>query len=159
MENDRCDIEFTYKTTNKYLDYIVGTPTYFVNAGNKYSITLRNIVPNKVTLKSDSYTIDLTNNNNTWSATIPTSYTNKESFSVVLNNDTILYQGFLNYAMTSVNDLESQVSINTEDISLLKVEYTTIIESIQNLSTSVNDKLEDLDDRITTLEDSIDKEY
>jgi hypothetical protein len=158
MENDRCDIEFTYKTTNKYLDYIVGTPTYFVNAGTKYSITLRNIVPSKVALKSDSYSIDLTNSNNTWSATIPSNYTNKESFSVVLNDDTILYQGLLNYTMTSVNDLESQVSINTEDISLLKVEYTTIIESIQNLSASVNAKLEDLDDRVTALEDSINKE-
>lgn len=107
MVNDRCDIEFTYKTTNKYLDYIVGTPTYFVNAGNKYSITLRTIVPSKVTFKSDSYSVELTNNNNTWSATIPSSYTNKESFSIVLNDDTILYQGLLNYTMTSTNDLES----------------------------------------------------
>lgn len=157
MINDRCDIEFTYKTTNKYLDYIVGVPTYFVDAGNKFSITLKNITPDQVTFKTDSYSIDLVNQNNTWSNTIPERYTNKESFSVILNENIILYQGLMNYTMVNVNDLESQVSENTEDISLLKMSYQDIIENFQNYSFSNDLRMKDLEDRVSKLEDSCNK--
>lgn len=149
---DRCDIEFTYKTTNSYLDYIVGTPSYFVNAGDTYSITLKNIKPTKVVFKTNSFSLDLTGNEYTYSAIIPTKYTDKEGFAIILNDSIVLYQGLLNYTMTNVNDLESQVSINTKDISLLKIEYDTINDTLNSFIDSTNAKLQDLEERVSTLE-------
>lgn len=151
MINDRCDIEFTYKTTNDYLNYIVGIPTYFVNAGNKFSITLKNISPKKVTFKTNSHSLDLINTDNTWSNTIPDSYTSRESFSIVLNENVILYQGLLNYPMTNINDLETQVSVNTEDISLLKMSNQELIENFQNYSSSMDLRVKDLEEKVDKL--------
>ena len=148
---DRCDIEFSYKTTNSYLDYIVGTPSYFVNAGDTYSITLKNIKPIKVVFKTNSFSLDLLGNEYTYSATIPTKYIDKESFAIILNDTIVLYQGLLNY-VTNSYDIYEQITNNTKDISLLKIEYDTINDTLNSFIDSTNTKLQDLEERVSALE-------
>lgn len=131
MENDRCDIEFTYewKTINNYLDYLTDTPTYLLNAGDTFSITFKSIIPTNVTLVSSSYSIELTRSDMTWSATIPTSDTKQESFSIIINDSYLLYQGLLNN--TSVqSDLEAIVQQNTKDILDLQTRVTILEEKV-----------------------------
>lgn len=131
MENDRCDIEFTYewKTVNNYLDYLTDTPTYLLNAGDAFSITFKSIVPDKVTFVTSSYSIELTQSDMTWSATIPTTYTKQESFSIIINDSYLLYQGLLNN--TSVQtDLEAIVKQNTADILDLQTRVKALEEKV-----------------------------
>lgn len=131
MENDRCDIEFTYewKTVNNYLDYLTDTPTYLLNAGDAFSITFKSIVPDKVTFVTNSYSIELTQSDMTWSATIPTTYTKQESFSIIINDSYLLYQGLLNN--TSVQtDLEAIVKQNTADILDLQTRVKALEEKV-----------------------------
>lgn len=131
MENDRCDIEFTYewKTVNNYLDYLTDTPTYLLNAGDTFSITFKSIVPDKVTFVTNSYSIELTQSDMTWSATIPTTFTKQESFSIIINDSYLLYQGLLNN--TSVQtDLEAIVKQNTADILDLQTRVKALEEKV-----------------------------
>lgn len=131
MENDRCDIEFTYewKTVNNYLDYLTDTPTYLLNAGDAFSITFKSIVPDKVTFVTSSYSIELTQSDMTWSATIPTTYTKQESFSIIINDSYLLYQGLLNN--TSVQtDLEAIVKQNTADVLDLQTRVKALEEKV-----------------------------
>ena len=131
MENDRCDIEFTYewKTINNYLDYLTDTPTYLLNAGDAISITFKSLVPNKVTFVTNSYSIELTQSDMTWSATIPTTYTKQESFSIIIDDTYLLYQGLLNN--TSVQtDLEAIVKQHTLDILDLQTRVKALEEKV-----------------------------
>lgn len=131
MGNDRCDIEFTYewKSVNNYLDYLTDTPTYLLNAGDAFSITFKSIVPDKVTFVTSSYSIELTQSDMTWSATIPTTYTKQESFSIIINDSYLLYQGLLNN--TSVQtDLEAIVKQNTADILDLQTRVKALEEKV-----------------------------
>lgn len=131
MGNDRCDIEFTYewKTVNNYLDYLTDTPTYLLNAGDAFSITFKSIVPDKVTFVTSSYSIELTQSDMTWSATIPTTYAKQESFSIIINDSYLLYQGLLNN--TSVQtDLEAIVKQNTADILDLQTRVKALEEKV-----------------------------
>lgn len=171
MENDRCDIEFTYdwKTVNHYLDYLVEEPTYLLNAGDAFSIEFKSITPDKVELISNSYTIALTNNALKWSGTIPSTYTNKESYSIVINGKYCLYQGLLNY-VSEEDDLKSIVQKNTEDILELQTQVKTntanivtnsrdiftLKEKVSQCETNITDlqlRMTSLEARVKALED------
>lgn len=131
MENDRCDIEFTYewKTINNYLDYLTDTPTYLLNAGDAVSITFKSLVPNKVTFVTNSYSIELTQSDMTWSATIPTTYTKQESFSIIIDDTYLLYQGLLNNVSVQSN-LEAIVNQHTFDILDLQTRVKALEEKV-----------------------------
>lgn len=131
MENDRCDIEFTYewKTINNYLDYLTDTPTYLLNAGDAVSITFKSLVPNKVTFVTNSYSIELTQSDMTWSATIPTTYTKQESFSIIIDDTYLLYQGLLNNVSVQSN-LEAIVNQHTLDILDLQTRVKALEEKV-----------------------------
>lgn len=131
MENDRCDIEFTYewKTINNYLDYLTDTPAYLLNAGDAVSITFKSLVPNKVTFVTNSYSIELTQSDMTWSATIPTTYTKQESFSIIIDDTYLLYQGLLNNVSVQSN-LEAIVNQHTFDILDLQTRVKALEEKV-----------------------------
>lgn len=106
---DRCDIEFTYdwNHTNLYLGFVKGTIQYMLNAGDTISVQFdtNRISPEKVSVISDDYgTLDLEDKGNgLWEGTIPSSWTSKGTFAVVLqrgNCKALLYQGLLNYEQT-----------------------------------------------------------
>lgn len=138
MANDRCDIEFTYgwKTINHYLDYLSETPTYLVNAGDDFSISFKSITPNKVSFVTNSYNLEMTQDNLTWSVKIPTDYTNQESFSIVINDNYVLYQGLLNNNQSS-EEFASIIRQHTFDILELQTQVKTNTDKIADLETRV----------------------
>lgn len=102
---DRCDIEFTYDWdhTNLYFDFVKTDIKYMMNTGDTISIQLdtNKINPDKVSVISGNNSFDLENKGNgLWEGTIPSSWTGKGVFSVVLqrgNCKALLYEGLLNY--------------------------------------------------------------
>lgn len=130
--DDRCDIEFTYgwKTINNYLSYLSETPTFLVNCGDDFSISFNSLMPSKVTFVSNSYTLDLVQDNLTWSVTIPTSYTNRESFSIIIDDTYVLFQGLLNNLVAN-NDLEAIVKQHTLDILDLKTRVKALEDKVK----------------------------
>lgn len=146
MTNDRCDIEFTYgwKTINHYLDYLSETPTYLVNAGDDFSISFKSITPNKVSFVTNSYNLEMTQDNFTWSVKIPTDYTNQEAFSIVINDNYVLYQGLLNNNQSNeefasiirqhtfdILELQTQVKTNTDNIADLEARVKALEEKVK----------------------------
>lgn len=102
---DRCDIDFTYdwNHTNLYLGFVKSELKYMLKAGDTISVRFDTdkINPDKVSVLSDDNTLDLEGKGGgLWEGTIPSSWTNKSVFSVVLqrgNCRALLYEGLLNY--------------------------------------------------------------
>ena len=106
---DRCDIGFTYdwNHTNLYLDFVKNDIKYMMKSGDTISIQLDTdkINPDKVSVISGNNSFDLQDKGNgLWEGTIPSSWTGKGIFSVVLqrgNCKALLYEGLLNYDQTN----------------------------------------------------------
>ena len=103
---DRCDIHFDYDwyETNTYLSKITNEVIYLLKAGDEYLVTLNEIKVDamKIIFKNDSIDLVVSNENDsyqTWRGTIPTTWTKKGSFSVVMtinDRNILLYQGLMN---------------------------------------------------------------
>lgn len=106
---DRCDIEFDYdwKYTNLFMNWLVDNPTYFLNAGDKLTLTLKDDVFDHVYLASEKGKVELTKNDKTWSVYVPATWTQTSSFQVIVERSgrkTLLYQGMLNTLSTKTSN-------------------------------------------------------
>ena len=107
---DRCDMEFEYdwKFTHTYLNYLVDSPTYFLNSGDTLTLALKNISVSKLSLGSNKGKVDMTKlDENTWSVKVPDDWTEQDTFFVTMESGSctgLLYQGLLNNQVTKYCD-------------------------------------------------------
>lgn len=182
---DRCDIEFTYdwNHTNLYLGFVKGTIQYMLNAGDTISVQFDTdrISPEKVSVISDDYgTLDLEDKGNElWEGTIPSSWTAKGTFAVVLqrgNCKALLYQGLLNYEQTESLEKtafmipDDFIQVKSNGVKVTRDSDLNFVISLDGLVKSTDESVKvteengtydlsvkDLENRVTANENEIDK--
>lgn len=181
---DRCDIEFTYDWdhTNLYLGFVKGELKYMLNAGDTISVRFDTdkISPEKVSVISDDNMLDLENKGSgLWEGTIPSSWTSKSVFSVVLqrgNCKALLYEGLLNYGQTDSFEKsafsipDNFIQVKSNGVKVARDSDLNFVISLDGLVKSTDKSVnvteqngtydlsvKSLEDRVTANESEIDK--